>query len=58
MIFMIKIKKVNKNLIFNSIKDASKSVETKMEDWKVQMLIVNAINTGKKAFGSKWEKVS
>ena len=55
---MVKIKKVNKNLIFNSIKDASKSVNTKMEDWKVQMLIVNAINTGKKAFGSKWEKVN
>lgn len=55
---MIKIKKVNKNLIFNSIKDAASSVDTKMENWKVQMLIANAINTGKKAFGSKWEKVN
>lgn len=43
---------------FNSIKDASKSIETRMENWKVQMLIANAINTGKKAFGSKWEKVN
>lgn len=55
---MIKIKKSNKNLVFNSIKEASESIETKMDDWKVQMLIANAINTGKKAFGSKWEKIA
>lgn len=54
---MIKIKKVNKNLIFNSIKDAASSVDTKMEDWKVQLLIADAINTGKRAFGCNWKKI-
>lgn len=43
---------------FNSIKEASASVDTKMDNWKVQMLIANAINTGKRAFGCNWVKVS
>lgn len=41
---------------FNSIKEASTSIDTKMDDWKVQMLIVNSINTGKRAFGFNWKK--
>lgn len=41
---------------FNSIKEASASIDTKMDDWKVQMLIVNSINTGKRAFGFNWKK--
>lgn len=43
---------------FNSIKEASTSVNTKMDNWKVQMLIANAMNTGKRAFGCNWVKVS
>lgn len=43
---------------FNSIKEASASINTKMDNWKVQMLIANAINTGKRAFGCNWIKVS
>lgn len=43
---------------FNSIKEASASVDTKIDNWKVQMLIANAINTGKRAFGCNWVKVS
>ena len=42
---------------FNSIKEASASVDTKMDNWKVQMLIANAINTGKRAFGCNWKKI-
>ena len=41
---------------FNSIKEASASIDTKMDDWKVQMLIVNSIITGKRAFGFYWKK--
>ena len=43
---------------FNSIKEASASVNTKMDNWKVQMLIANAMNTGKRAFGCNWVKVN
>lgn len=43
---------------FNSIKEASASVNTKMDNWKVQILIANAINTGKRAFGCNWVKVN
>lgn len=43
---------------FNSIKEASASVDTKIDNWKVQMLIANAMNTGKRAFGCNWVKVN
>lgn len=57
---IIKDREANNELVtsYNSIKDASLSIDTKMDNWKVQMLIANAINTGKKAFGSRWEKVA
>lgn len=42
---------------FNSIKEAAKSVDTKMDNWKVQMLINAAIGTGKRAFKYNWYKV-
>ena len=42
---------------FNTMKEASASVSTKMDEWKVQMLIANAINTGRNAFKCKWKKV-
>lgn len=58
---MNKVKKIdNENKetkVFNTIKEASASVNTKMDNWKVQMLIANAINTGKNAFKCKWKKV-
>ena len=42
---------------FNTIREASASVSTKMDDWKVQMFIANAINTGRNAFKCTWKKV-
>ena len=42
---------------FNSIKEAAESIDTKMDDWKVQMLINSAISTGKRAFKYNWYKV-
>lgn len=42
---------------FKTIKEASASIDTKIDDWKVQMFIVNAINTNKRAFKSKWSIV-
>lgn len=58
---MNKIKKIdNENKetkVFNTMREASASVNTKMDDWKVQMLIANAVNTGKRAFKCNWKKV-
>lgn len=57
---MKKIKRINENKevnIYNTIKEASASIDTNMDDWKVQMLIVNAINTKGRAFKCKWVNV-
>lgn len=43
---------------FNNLKEAADSVETKMDNWKVQLLIAEAINSGKRAFGFNWRKIS
>ena len=57
---MKKIKRIdeNKNVeIFNTIKEASTSIDTNMDNWKVQMLIANAINTKGRAFKYRWANV-
>lgn len=57
---MQKIKRINENKkeeIFDTVVDAAKSVDTKMDLWKVQLLIIDAINHRKRAFKYKWEKV-
>lgn len=43
---------------FNNLKEAADSVETKMDNWKVQLLIAEAMNSGKRAFGFNWRKIS
>ena len=54
----MKIRKIGEDFveIYPSIKEAAASVDTKMEDWKVQMLICDAINHKKRAFKCKWDK--
>lgn len=57
---MKKIKRTDENkkeIIYNTIKEASASIDTNMDDWKVQMLIVNAINTRGRAFKCRWANV-
>lgn len=55
----VKIQKIGEDFIeiYDDIKNASKSIESNLDDWKVQMLIADAINTGKRAFKYKWKKV-
>lgn len=55
----IKIKKMGEDFIeiYNSIKEAAESIDTKMDNWKVQMLIIDAINNRKRAFKCKWQKI-
>ena len=57
---MKKIKRTDENkqeVIYNTVKEASASIDTNMDDWKVQMLIVNAINTKGRAFKCRWVNV-
>ena len=52
-------KEVNSKLVtsYTSIKEASLSIDTKMDNWKVQMLIADAINNNKRAFKMRWQKI-
>lgn len=57
---MKKVKRTDENkkeIIYNTIKEASASIDTNMDDWKVQMLIVNAINTRGRAFKCRWASI-
>lgn len=55
------IKKTNNETkevtFFNTMDEASKSVPSKMENWKIQLFIAYAIINGGNAFKCKWEKV-
>ena len=57
---MKKIKRIDENkkeIIYNSIEEASKTIPSKLDYWKIQMFICDAINNRKKAFKSNWEIV-
>ena len=55
------IKKINNETkevtFFNTMDEASKSIQSKMENWKIQLFIAYAIINGGNAFKCKWEKV-
>lgn len=42
---------------YTSIREASLSIDTKMDNWKVQMLIADAINNNKRAFKMRWQRI-
>ena len=48
-------KKVEK-VYYNNIKEAAAAINTKMDNWKVQLLICDAIVHRKRAFKCKWIK--
>ena len=57
---MNKIKKVDENkkvTIYNNIKEAAKSIDTNFDLWKVEMLIIYAMQAKKRAFKCHWHKV-
>lgn len=49
------IKEDNSAIIYDTLQDAAATIDTKIENWKIQMLIVDAIAHNKKAFKSKWK---
>lgn len=52
-------KEANTELVtsYTSIREASLSIDTKMDNWKVQMLIADAINNNKRAFKMRWQRI-
>lgn len=55
-----KIKKIDENkeeTIYDNIRVAAQAVNTKMDEWKVQLLIADAIVNKKRAFHAQWKKV-
>jgi hypothetical protein len=44
--------------LFDNLKEASNSIDTRMDNWKVQLCITNAINNKSKAFGAFWRKTN
>ena len=52
-----KIKRIDENGIettYRDLQDAAKSIDSKMEPWKVQLFIAYALNTKTRAFKCKW----
>ena len=43
---------------YKSIRDAAMSIDTKMDLWKIEVLIADAIIHRKRAFKAKWKKVA
>lgn len=53
----MQIKKVSKEKVteyFKTVKEAAESVNSKMDKWKIEMLIIDAINNNKRAFQCNW----
>lgn len=48
-------KKIEK-IYYDDIKQAADAINTKMDSWKVQLLICNAIVRRKRVFKCKWMK--
>ena len=48
-------KKIEK-VYYNNIKEAAAAINTKMDNWKVQLLICDAIVRRKRVFKCKWMK--
>lgn len=55
---IIRIDNEGNEVGFFDLKEAAQSISTKLEDWKVQLFIADAINNGKNAFKYRWVKVN
>ena len=52
-----KIKRIDENgetSTYRDLQDAAKSIDSRLEPWKVQLFIAYALNTRTRAFKSKW----
>ncbi len=42
---------------FFNLEEAAKSISSKLENWKIQLFIADAINHNKKAFKYNWIRI-
>lgn len=55
-----KIKKVDENgniFTYRDLQEAAKSISSRLDDWKIQLFIADAINNKKRAFKCQWFKI-
>lgn len=53
------IKRIDENnneIIFNNIQEAAMSINSKLDNWKIELFIADAINNNKKAFKYIWKE--
>ena len=55
---IIRIDNEGNEVGFFDLKEAAQSIQTKLEDWKVQLFIADAINNKTNAFKYRWVKVN
>lgn len=56
----MKVKKIDENGVtsyYTTLQEASKSIDSKLENWKIQLFISDAIINKSRAFKCKWELV-
>lgn len=53
-----RITEEGKEIIYRDLEEASKDIPSKLENWKIQLFIAQAINTNTKAFKSAWKKAN
>ena len=54
------IKRIDENnneVIFNNIQEAAMFINSKLNNWKVELFIADAINNNKRAFKYIWKEV-
>lgn len=42
---------------FFDLREAAQSINSKLDDWKIQLFIADAINHGRNAFKYRWVKI-
>ena len=42
---------------YRDLQEACKTIKSKLDDWKIQLFIANAMNKGIRAFKCKWERI-
>lgn len=53
---IVRVDENDKELEFRDLVEAAKSINSKFEDWKIQLLIADAINHNKTAFKYRWKR--
>ena len=55
--FLDELQQIKAEYVRQDLQDAAKSINSKLEPWKVQLFIAYALNTKTRAFKCKWMPV-